>query len=116
MTRIVFLVTIFAACAFAASSIRGARVFEKQQCGRCHSLKRIGRSHTPAVLAGTLWNHAPAMWAEMGRQGIAPPALTEEDAADLFAYFYSARFFDLPGDPGGARTPLLAIAARSVMA
>ena len=100
------------ACAFAASSVRGARLFETQQCVRCHSVngrggttapdlgRRIGRNHTPAVLASTLWNHAPAMWSEMGRQGITPPALTAEDAADLFAYFYSARFFDMPGDAG----------------
>ena len=106
------LVLLQVAGAFAASSTRGARLFETQQCIKCHSVnrkggttapdlgRRIGRNHTPAVLASTLWNHAPAMWAEMGRQGIAPPALTQEDAADLFAYFYSARFFDLPGDAG----------------
>ena len=112
--RIVFLTAALmqGACLFAASSVRGARLFETQHCVRCHSVngqggssapdlgRRIGRNHTPAVLAGTLWNHAPAMWAEMRRQGIAPPTLTAEDAADLFAYFYSARFFDLAGDAG----------------
>ena len=114
MPRTVFLIAVFlqGACVFAASSVRGARLFETQQCVRCHSVngqggssapdlgRRIGRNHTPAVLTSTLWNHAPTMWAEMRRQGITPPALTSEDAADLFAYFYSARFFDLAGDAG----------------
>lgn len=111
MLLAVFLI-LQVACAFAASSVRGAHLLETQQCVRCHSVngrggttapdlaRRIGRNHTPAVLASTLWNHAPAMWVEMGRQGITPPALTVGDAADLFAYFYSTRFFDLAGDAG----------------
>lgn len=106
------LIAIFLQGAFAANSVRGARLFETQQCIRCHSVngkggssapdlgRRIGRNYTPALLASTFWNHAPAMWAEMRRQNITPPLLSAEDTADLFAYFYSARFFDLPGDAG----------------
>ncbi len=93
-------------------SSRGERLFETQQCIRCHSIngrggkiapdlgRRIGRNLTPALLAGTLWNHAPAMWSEMRRQGIESPVMNTQDAADLFAFFYSARFFDRPGDAG----------------
>lgn len=108
--------------------MRGARLFETQQCVRCHSVnekggtaapdvgRRTGRNHTPAVLASTLWNHVPAMWAEMGRQQIAPPSMTEEEASDLFAYFYSARFFDLPGGRRPVEMPLQGIAAGNVTA
>jgi mono/diheme cytochrome c family protein len=45
-----------------------------------------------------MWNHAPAMWAAMGQRGIVPGAMDEQGAADLFAYFASARFFEKPGE------------------
>jgi cytochrome c2 len=38
------------------------------------------------------------MWPAMEAAGIPKPSLSERDAADLFAYFYAFRFFDLPGD------------------
>ncbi len=91
-------------------SARGARIFEQEQCVRCHSVngrggkmgadfgRLVSRSYTPALLASTMWNHAPVMWGAMETAGIERPHLSEGDAADLFAYFYSARFFDQPGD------------------
>lgn len=91
-------------------SARGARLFRSQRCVRCHAVNGIGgrvgidlgrsvsRSYTPAQLASTMWNHAPVMWSVMEGSGIQPPRLTSEDAADLFACFCSARFFDRPGD------------------
>jgi mono/diheme cytochrome c family protein len=47
-----------------------------------------------------MWNHAPAMWASMRARGIRVGDLNEQAAADLFAYFYSVRFFEKPGDAG----------------
>jgi len=91
-------------------SARGAQLFASQQCVRCHAVNgnggRIGidlgrsvnRNFTPAQLASTMWNHAPVMWGAMQASGIQPPRLTPEGAADLFAFFYSARFFDRAGD------------------
>ena len=38
------------------------------------------------------------MWGAMESAGIEKPKLSPEDAADLFAFFYSARFFEGPGD------------------
>jgi mono/diheme cytochrome c family protein len=38
------------------------------------------------------------MWAATERKGIAKPELSEQEAADLFVYFYAARYFDRPGD------------------
>ena len=93
-------------------SQRGEKVFETERCVECHSIdgkggkkgpdlgKRIDRSFTPALLASTMWNHAPVMWAAIEGAGIEKPKLSPEAAADLFAFFYSSRFFDKPGDAG----------------
>ena len=95
-----------------ADSARGQRIFSDQSCIQCHSIngegakigpdlgKRIDRNYTPAMLVSFMWNHAPTMWAAMEARRIERPALDEQAAADLFAYFYSARFFDKLGDAG----------------
>src|SRR6266567_2557742 len=89
---------------------RGEMVFREQQCIACHAIRgqggrsapdlgvAIGRDYTPTWMASIMWNHAPAMWAAMEQQGIVRPQLTEAQAADLFAYFHAARFFERPGD------------------
>jgi len=89
---------------------RGEQVFQTQQCIRCHSLKgrggtiapdlarHIDRDYTPTMMASLMWNHAPEMWQTMQRYGIARPEMTPEAAADLFAYFVSARYFEKRGD------------------
>jgi mono/diheme cytochrome c family protein len=51
-------------------------------------------------MATLMWNHAPEMWSAMKAQGMAKSSLSEDRAADLFAYLYSAKFFDDPGDAG----------------
>jgi len=91
-------------------SQRGEKLFETERCIQCHSIdgkggkmgpdlgKRIDRTFTPALLASTMWNHAPVMWAAIEGAGIEKPKLSPEAAADLFAFFYSSRFFDKPGD------------------
>jgi len=96
----------------AADSTRGAALFESLSCIQCHSVngkggtvapdlgRRIDRDFTPASLAATMWNHAPAMWAAMPARKVTPGDLNEQAAADLFAYFYSARFFEKLGDAG----------------
>lgn len=95
-----------------ADSQRGERLFQSEGCIQCHSIngkgggsapdlgKRLGRNYTPALMASVMWNHAPTMWAAMNRQGIQTTPLSEQEAADLFAYFYSVRFFDKLGDAG----------------
>jgi len=88
----------------------GARTVQYSLLRECHSVNGKGgsigpelgrvvdRGFTPATLAATMWNHAPAMWAAMRQQDIRAGDLNEQAAADLFAYFYSARFFESPGD------------------
>ena len=89
---------------------RGEQLFQSERCIQCHSFKgkggtaapdlgrRIDRNFTPSLMASLMWNHAPRMWAEMKRQNVSSPTLTPEGAADLFAFFVSARYFEAPGD------------------
>src|ERR1041385_1449793 len=72
-------------------SERGRKVFESEQCVRCHSVNGKGgkmgadfsmvvsRSYTPAHLASTMWNHAPVMFGAMESAGIKRPKLSPED-------------------------------------
>jgi mono/diheme cytochrome c family protein len=115
MRRIVPAV-LFAVSAYAAGeqgdAQRGEKLFQSEQCVQCHSVngrggsvapdlaKRVDRDFTPSVMASLMWNHAPAMWSAMGKQGIAKPELSADQAADLFAFFVSQRYFEKPGDAG----------------
>src|SRR6266436_1823239 len=85
-------------------SARGQLLFQSEGCVQCHSIdgkggkigpdlgKRIDRNYTPALLASVMWNHAPVMWAAIRERAVQTTPLSERDAADLFAYFYAARF------------------------
>jgi mono/diheme cytochrome c family protein len=113
-TVLLFLASMAGAGAatVAADSTRGERLFTSLSCVECHSVngvggnigpdlgRRIDRNFTVASLASTMWNHAPTMWAAMREREIRIGDMDEQGAADLFAYFYSARFFDKPGDAG----------------
>lgn len=109
------LLVVFAAVAgqaadYSADSERGRQLFDTLSCVQCHTVngkggsvgpdlgRMVDRGFTPATLAATMWNHAPAMWASMSQRGIHAGDLNNQAAADLFAYFYSARFFESPGD------------------
>lgn len=89
---------------------RGAEVLKKENCIQCHAIRgeggksapdlgvRTSHQYTPALMASTMWNHAPAMWSAMTEKGVARPQLSDAEASDLFAYFYSIRYFDKPGE------------------
>lgn len=114
--RFSVLLAIFPSLAMPASvpgdSRRGAALFESQRCVTCHGApgaggisapdlgRWTGRAFTPASLATHLWNHAPVMWSAMEKAGLPSPALTVQQAADLFAYFYAHRYFESPGEAG----------------
>jgi mono/diheme cytochrome c family protein len=114
MKLILLLVSSIVASAadYLADSVRGRQLFGTLSCVQCHGVNGNGgsaapdlgrivdRGFTPASLAATMWNHAPKMWAAMQQQGMPAGVLSERDAANLFAYFYSARFFEFPGDAG----------------
>jgi cytochrome c2 len=102
-------VSVCAAAVPLGDSARGAEVFRNQKCIVCHNVngqggksapdlgRTIGGGYTPATMAALMWNHAPKMWESMERASLKPPQLTTQQAADLYAYFYSARFFEAKG-------------------
>jgi cytochrome c2 len=108
----VVLAQASAASVFEADARRGAELFGSEMCLRCHSIngqgghvgpdlgQRRDRDYTPALLASLMWNHAPAMWKAAGADKLQLPPLSDAQAADLFAYFYSVRYFEKPGDAG----------------
>ncbi len=117
--KLIALAAAFMAAASAATgdfqgdSRRGAAFFRDQGCAYCHPVRGQGgqggrlapdlggrgaRSYTPATMAAQFWNHAPEMWSAMEAQRISRPQVSRRQAGDLFAYFYSVRFFDAPGD------------------
>ena len=113
--------SVFAATGVIPGDARkGAQVFQDQKCVTCHTVggtggksapdlsKKTGRGYTPSDMAALMWNHAPAMWTAMDQAGVQRPKLTAEQSADLFAYFYAARYFDRPGDAGRGRKTFLA--------
>ena len=93
-----------------ADARRGADFFEAQRCVACHSVRgsgggkapdlgrRLDRDYTPAGIAARMWDHAPVMWAAMALDNMPIPKINPDEAADLFAYFYAARYFEKPGE------------------
>jgi len=94
----------------AADAHRGGEFFRAQGCENCHAVKgsgaakapdlgrRLDRDYTPAGVAARMWSHAPVMWAAMAKDNTAAPQVTADQASDLFAYFYAARYFERPGE------------------
>jgi mono/diheme cytochrome c family protein len=101
---------VLAAPAIEADARRGAEFFKTQLCTNCHSIRgdggrsapdlarRLDRSYTPDGIASRMWDHAPVMWRAMAEQGIPRPQVEPSQAADLFAFFYSVRYFEKAGE------------------
>jgi mono/diheme cytochrome c family protein len=120
-SKLLFLAACASVVCLAATAVipgdarKGAELFQSQKCVTCHSVngeggktapdlgRKSGKKFMPSDLAALMWNHAPAMWSAMDKAGIQRPSLNNEQAADLFAYFYAARYFDQPGDAGRGR-------------
>ena len=85
------------------SAARGEQLLVEKGCANCHSLDGRGgngapdltrtppHASAPGLLASAMWNHAPIM-------GEQKAELTSTEAADLFAYMYSALYFAPAGD------------------
>jgi mono/diheme cytochrome c family protein len=76
----------------------GRELFTSRQCVLCHRVAEVGGVLGPALdgvwvsgidLAAALWNHAPAMGAEMRARRVPQPLLTRQDVEDLVAFFAS---------------------------
>ncbi len=99
---------------------RGKALLQSLNCIVCHSVSGVGggkapdlgqgrdRGFSPYDMAALMWNHAPEMWEAMARQGVARPALDEQQAADLFVFFYAASYFETPGNSRSGRQLFLA--------
>src|SRR5205807_10289321 len=69
-----FSAATLSAAVSGADSVRGSQIFATEGCVQCHAINGVGatvgpdlgrladRGFTPATLAATMWNHAPAMW------------------------------------------------------
>ncbi|MEO8028870.1 MAG: c-type cytochrome [Bryobacteraceae bacterium] len=109
------LATLSCQAAIDADSRRGAELFVTQGCVSCHEVdgkggrtapdlsRRISREYTAAGIASRMWNHAPTMWSAIRKAEQRVPALTQEDSANLLAFFYAARYFEHAGDAGRGR-------------
>jgi cytochrome c2 len=91
--------------------VAGKQLFESKGCDHCHGVlgakteERVGpdlgrrRSWRDFMdLAGVLWNHTPAMLAEMHARGVERAVLTPDDFGRLSAYLLYSRFLDEPAD------------------
>ena len=104
-------VTMGADSASAGNSNRGRKILEERQCLSCHSFagegagtaSDIGRrsvksEHSPTEVAALMWSHGPSMWDQMRSQSIQVSPMSKAAADDLFAYFWSVRYFDPRGE------------------
>ncbi len=90
--------------------VEGEEVFATKGCAHCHGVgsgaeRRIGpdlgraRSWQDVMqLAGSLWNHTPAMLDRMRSEGVTRATLSADDMEKLSAYLLYLNFLDEPGD------------------
>lgn len=82
----------------------GAKLFVEKGCVRCHGLTGEGSHVGPDLgrlqfrgtvmdLAGSFWNHAPAMRERMLDMKVKPPTLTSDEMADLAAFLTVYRYY-----------------------
>ena len=93
----------------------GMQVFFEKGCAKCHAVLGEGGRSAPdlarapagllsaADLVAAMWNHAPVMWAKMRLEKLAPPKFSEPEMTNLFAFLYSVRSLDEPGDADRGR-------------
>ena len=89
---------------------KGFELFREKGCAHCHAVNGVGGGigpdlgyHQPATssvnqLVVAVWNHAPKMWEEIAKEKAPYPELNDEQVAHVFAYLYTARYVDEPGD------------------
>ncbi|HSD21577.1 MAG TPA: c-type cytochrome [Anaeromyxobacter sp.] len=89
----------------------GRTLFTAKGCARCHAVFGAGGGVGPDLgradlrgsvtqLAGTMWNHWPAMSSAMAAMGMAPPTFARDELADVFAYLFLVRYGGPPADAG----------------
>ena len=107
----VSLVNLGADSRSADNASRGRMILEDRQCLACHSMagegaatapdlgrRSVNSEHSPSGLAALMWNHGPAMWEQMRSRSMQISPLSKAEGDDLFAYFWSLRYFDPRGE------------------
>lgn len=94
-----------------ANPRRGWDLFQQKGCISCHAIRGKGGTVGPDLssdrplprtltqMAGRMWNHSPEMWTTMKAKGIERPTFEGQEMADLIAFLYSVRYFELVGSP-----------------
>jgi len=88
----------------------GSEVFIRKGCIKCHTILGVGGTVGPDLgsirldrsfmdLAGTMWNHSPAMERKFQEEKFRRPRLTSEEMKNLIAFLYYLDYFDKPGNP-----------------
>lgn len=80
----------------AGDAARGRETFTAKECARCHlpsgqsgvgpALEQLRRPQGAFVLAGRLWNHAPAMFTVLKISSLQWPQISAAEMADLMTY------------------------------
>jgi len=90
---------------------KGQQVFVEKGCGSCHAIRGVGptvgpdlgrapaRHLTMTQMAGTMWNHAPAMKQLAQEKGLIWKPFRGSEMRDLIAFLYATSLLDEPGDP-----------------
>ena len=96
--------------------VDGKSLFESKGCAHCHRIwgegepgvgPDLGRNaswHDVMQLAGTFWNHTPAMLEKMDARHIERPTFSPAEMGTLAAYLLYLNFIDEPGNAARGRT------------
>ncbi len=88
----------------------GMQIFFDKGCARCHAVLGEGGRTAPDLarapvghlsaseLVAAMWNHAPGMWEKMRLERVPQPRFAPAEMMNLFAFLYSVRSLDEPGD------------------
>ena len=109
LTGMALCLAAVAAAQTAADAERGRGLFTSKQCARCHvprgqtgmgpPIEELRRPQGAWELAGRFWNHAPAMFETLRRDGIEWPQISAAEMADLMAYLGADGARDPTPDP-----------------
>jgi cytochrome c len=88
---------------------RGQQLFSTKGCSACHGVRGGGTAYGPGLreatqqlrvseIAGRLWNHSARMVSATQARGIAFPSFGDTEMADVIAFLYYLRFYEVEGD------------------